>query len=1545
MPFGIIVNNGTISGGNAYFGGKVLGNGGQGIHQSNYGVITNNGLIEAGSTVGGILPNSAVYLRSGILINAGTIASGVAGNPFGMAVDFGSGVATLVVDPGAVFDGVVAANAAAPDVLKLPGSVVSYLGSIGSQFVNFNNIEFAPGAAWTIAGDAAGLADGVAIAGFTLGDAIILDGFAASSESFVAGAGLVLSNGMASETIGFTGSFYTSFFGVTTDGTNTRITSSTSPFVIDTVTTLGVTLGGYGLPNSLSITSAGAIATAQPRGYGIVSTQFGAYIRNSGTVLGGGYGTYSGIGGIGAVLKANGTIINAGLLAGAAGTSSWNGGAAAVLKAGGSISNSGTIMGGSGGTLASVFANLGGGADGVDAAAYLHLVNTGLITGGTGFLGVYGGSAGGGVSASGNAYVLNEGVITGAVGGGAGIDYSQGTGGVGIFLEGGTLVNDGTIAGGLDGYGTLQGIRGAAVEFGSLATVLVIDQGSVLEGAITNFGPSDTVVVSGFSAVSESFVSGTGLILSNGASTQTVNLQGSFFSAAYFNVTANGTNTTITWNNSSNFLRHLVTETVTLGSGGYADSLIIGQAGTIASLPVSAAGVVGTLAGNYLDNLGYIMAGAGANSDESGGFGGVGLILAAGGSLNNGGLLAGGSGGNGGTLGSALYPLFADHGGGGAAGASLVAGGSLNNGGTLVGGNGGSGFFGGQGGDGVDAVAGVLLINTGLIAGGTGGGGTNTAGRAGDGVSVAGSAYVLNEGVILAGTGGVGAYLGGGTLVDSGTIEGATAVQFGSVAATLVLEQGGVLQGNIVNFSSLDSIELTSFSAVSESFVTGTGLILSNGNITETLSVSGALSIADFAVTEQGSSTSIARVAAPSVINGVVSKSVTLGSTDYPGPLTVTNTGVIAPGTGGKYAHPPGVVIQDNAAYPTLTNFGTIKGSTSNIYNYAVAISSSTPADITNYGLLAGGVGMNGGTLANIHGQIVGYNGAATVFTYHGPRVGGSGAGLGRGAYLFNSGTITGGNGGGSQMGPAASGGVGVSLSSGASMTNDGVIQGGQSAYGGLMGGNGGTGLVANDSGTVVNNGQIYGGSENDGSAGSHVGGGAGVQAYGSYVRNAGTIRGGTVTGRGSDLLGGTGVALGAGKAAASLVNSGVIQGGGGVTGGAGIDLTSGDATVTNLGAVMGGAGGYGMTLGGAGGDGVTLGNHGSGDVLINAGTIAGGAGGLNGQSVAAASGAAVSFGSYAATLVVDAGAVFVGQVAANTLAADVLVLSGSDSADLALVGSQFSGFATIDIDVAGLSGTSATFGNGAVTLFNGTIGIDTLALPNFSLSATQEILVHQDGLGGTEIAIVTISNTTISGYQHQPHFDDGDHATIESGGTVDNPTINGGTLELGLGSTLSGDISFGNGGRLIIDGDVPDNTITGFAPGDTIELAGVPYLPGDSVTVANAGTVTIFENGTTYHLNIAGATVGQSFAISGDLALTAVACFCPGTRIATARGSKMVQTLRIGDVVKTVHAGLQPVKWIGTRTYAAPFCNNPRTLPIKISAGAIAAGVPRRDL
>jgi hypothetical protein len=75
------------------------------------------------------------------------------------------------------------------------------------------------------------------------------------------------------------------------------------------------------------------------------------------------------------------------------------------------------------------------------------------------------------------------------------------------------------------------------------------------------------------------------------------------------------------------------------------------------------------------------------------------------------------------------------------------------------------------------------------------------------------------------------------------------------------------------------------------------------------------------------------------------------------------------------------------------------------------------------------------------------------------------------------------------------------------------------------------------------------------------------------------------------------------------------------------------------------------------------------------------------------------------------------------------------------------------------------------------------------------------------------------------------------------------------------------------------------------------------------------------------------------------VACYVAGTRIATAAGEVAVEDLNIGDELKTLHAGLQKIKWIGTRGYAAPFANHASVLPICISAGAIADNVPSRDL
>jgi len=76
--------------------------------------------------------------------------------------------------------------------------------------------------------------------------------------------------------------------------------------------------------------------------------------------------------------------------------------------------------------------------------------------------------------------------------------------------------------------------------------------------------------------------------------------------------------------------------------------------------------------------------------------------------------------------------------------------------------------------------------------------------------------------------------------------------------------------------------------------------------------------------------------------------------------------------------------------------------------------------------------------------------------------------------------------------------------------------------------------------------------------------------------------------------------------------------------------------------------------------------------------------------------------------------------------------------------------------------------------------------------------------------------------------------------------------------------------------------------------------------------------------------------------------CFAAGTLIATARGEVPVEELRVGDLALAAHGGaaLQPIVWIGhSRVNVAKHPNRAAVAPILIRAGALADGVPHRDL
>jgi len=75
------------------------------------------------------------------------------------------------------------------------------------------------------------------------------------------------------------------------------------------------------------------------------------------------------------------------------------------------------------------------------------------------------------------------------------------------------------------------------------------------------------------------------------------------------------------------------------------------------------------------------------------------------------------------------------------------------------------------------------------------------------------------------------------------------------------------------------------------------------------------------------------------------------------------------------------------------------------------------------------------------------------------------------------------------------------------------------------------------------------------------------------------------------------------------------------------------------------------------------------------------------------------------------------------------------------------------------------------------------------------------------------------------------------------------------------------------------------------------------------------------------------------------VNCFLTGTGIATPDGAVAVETLQPGMRILTADGGETTVKWLGEQPVATRFLHPAKINPICIRAGAIAPGVPSRDL
>lgn len=200
------------------------------------------------------------------------------------------------------------------------------------------------------------------------------------------------------------------------------------------------------------------------------------------------------------------------------------------------------------------------------------------------------------------------------------------------------------------------------------------------------------------------------------------------------------------------------------------------------------------------------------------------------------------------------------------------------------------------------------------------------------------------------------------------------------------------------------------------------------------------------------------------------------------------------------------------------------------------------------------------------------------------------------------------------------------------------------------------------------------------------------------------------------------------------------------------------------------------------------------------------------------------------------------------------------------------------------------------------------------------------------------------SGDSTYPHFG---NFGIEIAGSITIDDSNG-----------SRDWEFGDdthtGGSDVPDQDVTQSSVAGISIGDTVDsryqytFTGSDGSSGNIYFLAtneanNYGPLIVSDTplnpGVTY-------TFG-TFNTDGAVAYNnLVTCFTTGTLIDTANGAVAVEALSVGDLVRTLDDGLQPVRWIGVRGLdAIDLRLNPRLRPVRIAAGALGDGKPARDL
>ncbi|WP_158927681.1 Hint domain-containing protein [Acidisphaera sp. S103] len=450
-----------------------------------------------------------------------------------------------------------------------------------------------------------------------------------------------------------------------------------------------------------------------------------------------------------------------------------------------------------------------------------------------------------------------------------------------------------------------------------------------------------------------------------------------------------------------------------------------------------------------------------------------------------------------------------------------------------------------------------------------------------------------------------------------------------------------------------------------------------------------------------------------------------------------------------------------------------------------------------------------------------------------------------------------------------------------ATVVNAGVIAGEYGAFNGIFS----RGILLTGGGSVTNQ------------SGGTISGYYGIfsQAGGVTVVNAGSITGVSsgiylnvdcsITNQSSGSIVGNSYGIISEFGALTVVNAGSIAGQ------YGIRLDGGGSVTNQTGGTI--SGGYGI-LGLAGP--ITV---------VNAGAIIG-----NIDAVKLSTG-------YASRLVIDPGAMFSGQVnGGNAIGAahvSTLELAADASAGtLSGLGTQFINFAQIAVDAGAqwtLTGSNTLASGETIT------NAGTLMLSDATLSGAAALI--NDGAIVLDPSSMTIASLTGTG-----------SFTIQAGSTLD---------VTGTIASTETIVFAGSGASLLLGApDSAAGAVTGFAAGDTIDLAGI-----NPASVSDTDGEVTFTGGSFPLTAATSPTIGPD----GNGGTNLVVCFAAGTRIGTPAGEVPVQNLAIGDLVLTAHNGPRAVIWIGNGKVLATRGRRTAATPVIVRKDALADNVPNRDL